>query len=94
MFGINKKKKLLKNGAVVDKPVPKEPRAQDDIQKEYAHFCTQAGDKQYRVDVLKAEIKQINNHLFTLNQESVKRQELDKDAPKAEVEASDVVAPI
>lgn len=45
------------------------PREADVIAKEYSELCTMAGDKGYRMDVLKAEIQQLNQKLFELNQE-------------------------
>ena len=48
-----------------------EPRKLDDINKEYAELCCIAGDKQYRSEVLKIELLQINQRLQQLNQEAV-----------------------
>lgn len=45
------------------------PRESTAISKEYADLCAMAGDKNYRIDVLKAELQQLNTRLFELNQE-------------------------
>ncbi len=44
-------------------------RTMGEIQKEYAEVCGVAGDKQYRVMELKAQLDVLNQKLFDLNKE-------------------------
>lgn len=46
------------------------PRPLAEIQKEYDFVCKQAGDVQYRVEVLKADLMNINNKMMELNHEA------------------------
>jgi len=45
----------------------KQPRSAAEIQADYAHLCQVAGDKQYKKQVLEAELIDINQKLMTLN---------------------------
>lgn len=47
----------------------RDSRTSGEIQKEYAELCGAAGDKQYRVMELKAQLDTINQRLFALNKE-------------------------
>ena len=44
-------------------------RTQKEIQNRYAELCGIAGDKQYKVMELKAQLDIINEELFSLNKE-------------------------
>lgn len=46
-----------------------EPRASKVVQDEYGKLCAVAGDKQYRVQAMKAELDDINQKLYALNSE-------------------------
>ncbi len=54
------------------KPIKGKARGKEEVQKEYAELCGMAGDKQYRVLELNAQLQQINEKLFSLNQEHIK----------------------
>lgn len=62
-----KKQKLA---AVKDLPPVPAKRKMEDIHKEYMEICGQAGDKQYRKEILTSELVQINTRLLQLNQEA------------------------
>lgn len=62
----------------------KEPRALEDINKEYNQLCLKAGDLQYRIKCFGGELENINHALLQVNQEAAKRKELD-DAAKLTV---------
>ncbi len=67
------------------------PREAEVISKEYAELCAMAGDKQYRIDLLTAELRELNKKLFDLNQEHNASVALNstvaKAAPQAEASA-------
>ncbi len=44
-------------------------RTPEEIQGEYVKLCGLAGDKQYRIKAFEAELIQINERLYNLNQE-------------------------
>jgi hypothetical protein len=44
-------------------------RTAEEIGKEYNKLCLEAGDKQYRKEVLESELKQINENMLRLNRE-------------------------
>jgi hypothetical protein len=67
------KKKPVQQVAVPQRTLP-------EIQSEYADLCTQGGDRQYKVEVLKGELNNINQRLLQLNQEAAA---LPKEAPEA-----------
>lgn len=73
----NKIKKLLNSGN------PDTPRALPEIQKEHNQLCYEAGARQYKISILKAELDQINNRLRDVNTEAAKRNELDAKAQEA-----------
>ena len=54
---------------------PTPPRTAEQIQAEYAELCTHAGDKQYRLEIAKKELNEINSRLFQLNMEAAQAQE-------------------
>ena len=41
----------------------------EDVEREYGQLCSQAGQKQYQIEVLKAELGSINQLLLNLNKE-------------------------
>lgn len=62
-------------------------RSSVEIQTKYAELCGIAGDKQYRVQSMQAELDNINSRLYRLNgeyEEAVKR-EADAKAESAKV---------
>lgn len=61
------------------------PRELKEIQQEYQELCLKAGQAQYQVKVLKAELDNYNSRLLEINREAAARNELDK---KAKEEAS------
>jgi hypothetical protein len=65
------------------------PRTLEEINKEYTTLCSKAGELQYRVEIEKIQIAQINQKLQELNKEGAERFELDKKA--AEVKIPEVV---
>lgn len=56
----------------------KEPRALDEIHKEYANATSQAGQLQYQIAVYSDDLKRINDSLRSLNYEAAARQAADK----------------
>lgn len=44
-------------------------RKPEQVQQEYLKLCGMAGDKQYRIEVIKAELIQINEAIYKLNKE-------------------------
>lgn len=82
-----KKKKLLKNGAQA--PEPKPPREMSAIQEECSKLLHRAGQKQFEVDVLKMDIRELNTKILRLHEEANRRNEIDnlakKDAASAQV---------
>lgn len=57
------------------KQASKPKRNIEEVQKEYAQLAQQSGDTQYRIEVLKGELSQINQRMFQLNQEASKLRE-------------------
>jgi len=51
-------------------PEQKPLRDLTEIQKDYNSACAAAGDRGYRIQVLKAELLQINTKLLELNKEA------------------------
>ncbi len=45
-------------------------RTKEQIEAEYNQYCSMAGDKQYRIEMLKNEITMINTKLFELNKQA------------------------
>lgn len=66
------------------KIIKNKPRLKEDVQKEYAELCGMAGDKQYRKLELEAQLQQINEKLFQLNQEFVRLEAIPENAPTVE----------
>ena len=66
-----------------------EPRALDEITKEYNNLCAQAGAIQYQIYVYRKELEQVNQALIRVNGEAAKRNKLDQEA-KAEVKEEKV----
>ncbi len=63
------------------KPAKKpEPRALDEIQREYQELCNKAGQLQYQSVVIAKELEDINEQLFAINYEAADRNKLDKAA--------------
>lgn len=48
------------------------PKTMDDINKEYSHWCSMAGDLQYKIMCYKGELEVVNNKLREINQEAGK----------------------
>ena len=48
----------------------KAKRTLEQIEQEYRELCTAQGDRQYRIEILKSEINQVNQRLLELNQEA------------------------
>lgn len=70
--------KNKKNPKPVSVQAPK-LRTLDEVQKDYSASATDAGDKQYRIEVLKAELSNLNARMLQLNQEAA---EINKNAPQ------------
>jgi len=62
----------------------KEPRSMEEIQNIYKDLCLKAGQAQYQVAVIQAEIADTNRQLLDINQEAAARNELDKENKKDE----------
>lgn len=62
------------------------PRDPETISKEYAGICRMSGDKAYRIEVLKAEISQLNDRLFELNKEHAASQKMSGEKVKEQTE--------
>lgn len=60
---------------------PKPPRQLTEITNETRNIVAQVGWAQYEVEVKKAQIGQMNQHIFNLNQEAEARKKLDAEAP-------------
>lgn len=69
----------MKNPFKSKKLNPKSPRSLDDINKEYRELLVQVATAQYLAFVKNAEVEQLNKRLIEVNQEAVRRQELDKE---------------
>ena len=54
----------------MDKVEVAAPRELDAIRTDYNNTCAAAGDRQYRVEVLKSELQQLNQRLLDLNKEA------------------------
>lgn len=48
----------------------KPTRTTDDIKKEYAQYCAQVGENQYRIKVLEGQIGQLYQKISDLNTEA------------------------
>jgi hypothetical protein len=57
-------------------------RKPDDIGREYNALCAEAGDKQYRKKVIETELEQINQRLYSLNQEFSRSTQVHPQTPK------------
>jgi hypothetical protein len=57
-----------------------QPRALDEIQKEYGELVGRAGQIQYQLFVLDKDLKTINDRILVINHEAAARKELDKKA--------------
>ncbi len=76
------------------KPVKKEPRSTEDINKEYTAYAQLLGDKQVKIHGLEKDKEQILFRIDQLGTELTERQKLDKgqtpentnDSPKAMIE--------
>lgn len=73
-------------------PAPKPvPRTMDEINGVYRELVGRAGQLQYKVEVDKAQLRQLNDAIHTVNLEADERQKLDAEAtakanePKLEV---------
>lgn len=71
-----------------------EPRDMSAIQKEYSDLCARAGELQYRIGVMQAELGQANHRLFELNQEAHEAskkqpQQPAQDAPGTQTDSQD-----
>jgi hypothetical protein len=85
-----------KSAKKVKKQTP--PRSWTDIQRAGQELYIKAGQCQYHIEVLQAQLKQLNSQLLQVNQEAGIRQELDKaaqvpekpkdEAPTAEVQSA------
>ena len=62
-----------------------EKRTLETIQKEYNQNCAKAGQIQYQIKVLKAEMDAINDVLLNLNREAIELQK--QGAPSEEPKA-------
>ncbi len=69
------------------------PRDKEVISKEYGEVCAMAGDKQYRIEILKNELVQLNNKLFELNQEAAAKTQLMAEAAAATAVKTPPAAP-
>jgi hypothetical protein len=49
---------------------PKEVRTLEEIQAEYVEVCKQAGELQYHIEVMKADLLKFNQRLLQLNEEA------------------------
>ena len=65
-----------------------EPRALEELQKEYQSLSAQAANAQYLVFVHSKQLDQINQRLLEVNQEADARNKLDADKPKEETPAT------
>lgn len=61
-------------------------RTRQDIEKEYQQMCMTLGDRNYRIQVLKAEVDELVRKLAELNKEA---SALEAEAPKAEEASSE-----
>lgn len=75
----NNKNQLAKKGY---KMSTQEPRALEEIRKEYNEVNARAGDSQYKAYAFTMEVAELNKRLLALNQEANARQALD--TPKTE----------
>lgn len=72
------------------------PRAIDEIKKSYDQVAKDAGQLQYQIKVYTAQLEQLNNNMFSLNNEAAARNTLDAATPEAQPSIrppSDEVAP-
>jgi len=67
-----------------DKPKD-ELKSKSELEKEYYHLCAQAGDKQYAIDVMKAELRGMNQKLFEMHQKLKLVSEQEEQKKAAEV---------
>jgi len=64
-------------------PAPAEPRALDEITKDYATAVSRCGELQYLIYAYGAELEQCNARLVKLNEEGAARNKLDAQAKQA-----------
>lgn len=76
---------MLKKLKFGPKPTPVEttaPRSKEELNKEYSELCCKAGEVQYQVVALNAQLQDINNRISSLAKEAI---EADKVAEEAKV---------
>jgi hypothetical protein len=69
------------------KPVKKEPRSVEEINKEYTAYAQLLGDKQVKIRGLNKDVDQLLGLIDALGMELIERQKLD--APKIETGSPD-----
>lgn len=62
-------------------------RTPEEISSEYAGIAREAGEAQFKIETLKAELQGFNNQMFRLHQEYLKAVEVHKDTPPAPTQA-------
>jgi len=69
-------------------PPPPEPRSIEELQKQHNELCARAGALQYRIEVEKQELLEVNKVLSNINNEAAARNKLDAESkPEATEEA-------
>lgn len=66
------------------KATAKEPRALDEITREYAALSQKSGEVQYTIYALSQDLEQLNQAILRLNHEGAERKKLNASAAIAE----------
>ena len=69
------------------------PRPLPEVQAEYNQLCASAGQVQYQLSVLQAELTRLNERLGAVNREASARIELDRQNPPTSAPATAEVQP-
>ena len=72
------------------KPVKKDPRSIEDINKEYTAYAQLLGDKYVKIEGLKRDVEQVMVRINQLGAELTERQKLDKETADVAKPAEEV----